>query len=258
MKLWILGLASALLLLSNPEARASVLLDWGSVPSSQRHLKAITGGANGLYTTGSDFKGIDVTVQGTGFAPEGLHDPKIDPKSHPYPAPVLSAVADFKPMVRGGNATVEFTIDFFGFKQGVKDVSFELFNIDDDHSATKKVQDVVTFKTAGLTLTGSKDNVVSGNTVTGIADTGPASTGGPQSDVAVHSGNLPLHKIVFDWTEKGLRGNKDFLEEIAIGNITFTPVPEVGQLVIGLATCLLGGLWLWLHQNRRKTAPSIP
>jgi hypothetical protein len=256
MKLWILGLASALFVIS-PQAKASLLLDWSTVPPSQRQLEEVgPKSPNGLYTTGTDFSGVDVTVQGSGFAHEGLHDPKVDPKGHPYSAPVLSAVADFKPAVQGTSASVTFTIDFFGFKQGVKDVSFELFNIDSDHSAQKRLEDVVTFQTAGLSLIGGKDVLVSGNTVTGIHSSGAASTDEPGGDVAVKSGGMPLHQIVFNWTEIVLPGTKNFLEEIAIGNISFTPVPEVGQLVIGLVACLLGALWL--HKNRRKRPHSIP
>jgi hypothetical protein len=251
MKLSILLALTALVL----PTQASVLIDWASVPPSDRQLESTVPhpGPNGTYTTGADFTGIDVRVAGTGFAPgDGLHDPKIDPKGHPYPAPVLSSVADFRPSVHGANnASVEFTIDFFGFKQGVKDVSFTLFNVEADHIHSKNVEDIVTFKTAGLSLKGSSDNVVSGNTVTGIGQSGPSSTGGPQSDVFVKSGGLPLHQIVFDWNEKLLPGaTTDFLEEIAIGNVIFTPVPEVGQLVIGLAAALAGGLILARARSR--------
>jgi hypothetical protein len=248
MKLWILGLASALLVLSNPEARASVLLDFGSAPQGPI---GVYGGPNGTYTTGT-INGVDITVQGSGFAPAGLHVPKIE--SNPYPVPVLSSVANFKP-AGSGSPTVTFTIDFLGFKQGVKDVSFTLFNVDADKKGHNLVQDVVTFQTAGLTLTGGKDDIVSGNTVTGTGASGhPESTDVPGGDVTVHSGNLPLHQIVFTWTQ--LANPEKFLDEIAIGNISFTPVPEVGQLVIGLVACLLGALWL--HKNRRKRAHSIP
>lgn len=249
MKLWILGLASALLVLSNPEARASmVTLDWGTVPQGQ--LQTITSGPNGVYTTGSDFSGVDITVAGSNFAPAGLHKPKVE--DHPYPVPVLSTVANFKPS-GSGTPTVTFTIDFFGFKQGVKDVSFTLFNVDADKKGHNLVQDVVTFQTAALTLTGGKDNVVSGNTVTGTGGSGPESTDGSGGDVTVHSGNLPLHQIVFTFTQ--LANPEKFLDQIAIGNITFTPVPEVGQLGIGLVACVLGALWL--HKNRRKRPHSI-
>jgi hypothetical protein len=250
-------LASAIVLTLFQPVKASVLIDWGSVPENRRQLEPTTPhpGVNGTYTTGTDFSNARVTVQGSDFAKQsdGLHRPKIDANG-PYPAPVLSTVADFRPAVAGTNATVEFTLDFFGFKQGVRDVSFTLFNVENDHGqgrggVPKRLDDVVTFRTEGLNLTPGADNKVTGNTVTGIADTGPASWGGPEAEVQVHSGNLPLRQIVFDWTEKIEPGNKDFQEELAIGNVIFTPVPEYGQLGIGLAACLLGGLWLY---NRRK------
>jgi hypothetical protein len=198
-----------------------------------------------------------VTVSGSGFAPEGLHNPKIDDKGSPYSVPALSSAADFKAS-GSGTPTVTFTIDFFGFKQGVKNVSFDLFNVNGKNEGGLLVEDVVTFQTAGLSLNGGADDVKSGNTVTGIATSGPESTDEPGGDVAVHSGGLPLHQIVFTWTQNDVgskSGNEAFLSDLAIGNITFTPVPEVGQLVIGLVACLLGALWL--HKNRRKRAHSI-
>src|SRR5262245_1795424 len=111
MKLWILSLASALLVLSNPEARASVLLDFG--PTTPQGPIGVYAGPNGTYTTPA-INGVDITVQGSGFAPAGLHVPKIE--SNPYPVSVLSSVANFKP-AGSGSPTVTFTIDFFGFKQ---------------------------------------------------------------------------------------------------------------------------------------------
>jgi hypothetical protein len=254
-KLWLLGLVSALLLLFNLEAKASVLIDWGSVPESQKQLEPITSppGPNGTYTTGSDFAGVLVKVAGSGFVESGLHNPKVDVTGPPFPVPVLSTTADFK--TSSNSPTVTFTIDFFGFKQGVKDVNFTLFNIDADNNGPHRVADVVTFQTAaGLTLTGGADNVVSGNTVTGIGESGPESIDSPQGDVNVKFGNLPLHEIMFNWTRPAA-GPGENLDEIAIGNITFTPVPEVGQLAIGLVACLLGALWL--RKNCRKRANSL-
>jgi hypothetical protein len=254
-KLWLLGLASALLLLFNLEAKASVLIDWGSVPESQKHLEPSTSppGPNGTYTTGSDFSNVLVTVAGKNFVESGLHDPKIDPKGHPFPVPVLSTTADFK--TSSTSPTVRFTIDFLGFKQGVKDVNFTLFDVDAQPAGPHKVADVVTFQTAaGLTLTGGADNVVNGNTVTGTGRSGSQSTDFPFGDVNVQFGNLPLQQIVFNWTRPAA-GPGENLDEIAIGNISFTPVPEVGQLAIGLVACLLGALWL--RKNYKKSANSL-
>lgn len=254
MKLWILGLASALSVLSNPEARAS-LIDWAKVPGP---LQTIRSGPDGSYTTGSDFVGVKVNVTGSDFAGVGLHRPFV--YKGPFPADVLSTVVNFK-AAGSGTPTVEFTIDFFGFKQGVRNVSFDLFNIDQDNQNFDPhnpaiLRDTVTFRTAGLTLTGSRDNVVVGNTVMGLHDSDSGKADIPQGDVSVKSGNLPLHQIVFDYTQTPNGFSQ--LDEMAIGNLSFTPVPvpEVGQLAVGLVACLLGALWL--HKNRRKRAHAVP
>jgi hypothetical protein len=249
-KLWILGLASALLVLSNVGARASVLLDWNTATQGTLQKQG------GVYTTGTDFSGVDVTVAGSnGATPthwSGLQTPAVGKTifSGGQTGSDLSTVALFKPT---GLGSVTFTIDFFGYKQGIKDVSFDLFDVDANKHGAVNVEEVVSFKTAGLTLTGSADNVVSGNTVTGIKSSNNTGPGSSDANVSVKSGSMPLHQIVFTFST--LATNIAANEGIGIGNISFTPVPEVGQLAIGLAACLIGGIWLW--RNRRERGPSI-
>jgi len=254
-KLRILGLASALLVLSSAGATASVVLaDWSKAPQGvlQKLARVDT------YTTGTDFSGLDLTVAGNSaanpfrFGSAGLQTPAVTKTifSGGTTGADLSTVALFKPT---GSGSILYTINFFGFKQGVKDVSFTLFDVDANRHGSINVQEVVSFQTAGLTLTGSKDNVVSGNTVTGIStapNTGPGSADG---NVTVQSGNMPLHQIVF--TFGTLPAGIDALAGIGISNISFTPVPEVGQLAIGLIACLIGGLWL--RKNCRQRASSM-
>jgi hypothetical protein len=168
-KLWILGFASALLVLPSAGARASVLLDWSTAP--QGTLQKLPGFLD-TYDTGADFSKVKVKVAGDSsdipfrFGPAGLQTPAISKTifSGSKTGPNLSTVILFKPT--GGS--VAFTINFFGFKQGVKDVNFTLFDIDANRHGSVNVAEVVSFQTAGLTLTGSADNVVSGNTVEGI------------------------------------------------------------------------------------------
>lgn len=253
-KLRILGLASALLVLSSAGARASVIDDWNTAP--QGTLQKLAG--VDTYTTGPDFLTSKLTVAGNSaanpfrFGPAGLQTPGITKTifSGGTTGSNLSTVVLFKPT---GSSSIVYTISFFGFKQGVKDVNFTLFDVDANRHGSVNVEEVVTFLTAGLTLTGSKDNVVSGNTVTGIStapNTGPGSADG---NVTVKSGNMPLHQIVF--TFGTLPAGIDALAGIGISNISFTPVPEVGQLAIGLIACLIGGLWL--RKNHRQRASSI-
>jgi hypothetical protein len=253
-KLWILGLASALLVLPNVGARASVLLDWSTAP--QGTLQKVPGVDS--YTTGNDFSTVKVTVDGNTVAnpfpygPADLQTPAITNTlfSGGTSGSSLSTVANFLP---SGTGAVKFTINFFGFKQGVKDVNFTLFDVDSFKHGSINVQEVVSFQTAGLTLTGSPDNMVSGNTVIGLTDTTNTGGGSGTGNVTVKSGNMPLHEIVF--TFGTLAAGIDALQGFGIGNITFTPVPEVGQLAIGLIACLIGGLWLW--KSRRQRASSI-
>ena len=257
-KLWILGFASALLVLSSAGARASLIDDWDTAP--QGTLQKLLG--VDTYTTGNDFLRTRVTVAGNSaanpfrFGPAGLQTPGVTKTifSGGTTRSNLSTVVLFKPT---GSSSILYTINFFGFKQGVKDVNFTLFDVDaNTHGSVNgsvNVEEVVTFLTAGLTLTGSKDNVVSGNTVTGIStapNTGPGSADG---NVTVKSGNIPLHQIVF--TFGTLPAGINALAGFGISNISFTPVPEVGQLAIGLIACLIGGLWL--RKNRRQRASSI-
>jgi hypothetical protein len=95
--------------------------------------------------------------------------------------------------------------------------------------------------------------MVSGNTVTGLTDSNNTGGGAGAGNVTVKSGNMPLHQIVF--TFGTLPAGIDALAGFGISNISFTPVPEVGQLAIGLIACLIGGLWLW--KNRRQRASSV-
>jgi hypothetical protein len=248
MKSWILGL-TALLLLFNLEAKASVLVDWSSVPPNEKELNLVSGSApNGTYDTDNLFSGAKVTVAGSGFVQSGLHTPKVDDKGSPFTQPVLSTTADFK--ANPATGAVTFTINF---TQPVRDASFTLFDVDATPDSQHRDADVVTFATtAGLHLTPHADNVVGpDNVVTGIGRTDKNATDEPAGDVNVQYGPLPLKQIVFTWTRPDTAPGEN-LDEIAIGNIAgiITPVPEVGQLAIGLVACLLGALWL--HKNRRK------
>jgi len=244
-KLWKLGIAAATLTLSSFAARASVTtLDWSTV--TQGTLQH----TGNLYTTGNDFSGAKITVAGSDtatpfpFTSAGLQTPAVTDTifqgGSPSPISNLSTVALFKPS--GGPIT--YTIDFFGFKQGVTDVNFKLFDVDTSAHTESQFVDVITFNTAGLTLTPGADNMVSadGKTVTGTLHATNLGAGSGDGNVSVQSGNLPLHEIVF--TYSSLPENLVNLHGFGIGNISFTPVPEVGQLAIGLVACLLGALWL--------------
>ncbi len=246
-KLWILGLAAGFGLTGLTAQASVVTLDWNNVTQGTlsksgsaytdvinlnggqvKVTETFTGGANATRfgTSNIQTPAVTNTVFQGGLAPGSSN---------------LSTVSTFT----STGSLVTFTIDFLGgFKQGVSNVNFSLFDVD-SNDATKFV-DQVTFKTGGLTLVGSKDNVVTGNTVTGVKAASNFGAGSADGNVKVSSGNLPLKEIVFTY---GSTGPNPSLHGLGLGNISFTPVPEVGQLAIGLAACALGVLAL---RNKRS------
>ena len=161
----------------------------------------------------------------------------------------LSTVAKFRPSQGSPDPSVTFTIDFLGYKNGVSNVNFDLFDV--DRSDNARFIDEVTFQTAGVSLApGSANALVGNNTVAGTTSSsnlGPASGAG---NVGVTYDRVPSRKIVFSYRNIDL-GGKDSLQGFGIGNISFAPVPEAGQLVIGLASCALAAFWL-RKRTRRK------
>jgi hypothetical protein len=249
-KLWLTGAAAALGM-SGLAANASVVtLDWNKVTQGTLPKQGST------FTEAVNVGGGEVKVS---IVPSGPVSPnRFGSPGMQTPAVTntifqgglssnfsnLSTVADFKP-AQGGDPTLTFTIDFLGFKQGISKVNFSLFDID---SNPRRFVDEITFRTPGVSLTGSVDNVVSGNTVRGVAQSNNLGAGSGDANVGVKYGSLPSNQIVFTYSSPT---PNEVLHGFALGNISFTPVPEANQLAIGLTACLLGAVWL-RRTGRRK------
>lgn len=234
--------------LASLTAQASVTLNWNNQTQgslSQSNQTTYTGSF-----TASDGGIVDATVQSSGNATasrlgsKGVQTPAVTNAIFDGGLPSgnsnLAIVANFnKAGVSATPGTVEITVDFAGYAHGVKNVNFSLFDVDAfDHA---DFADQITFLTPGVTLTPGADNTVTGSTVTGVS---PSPNRGPDSgagNVLVDYGTLPLHQIVFDFTSPT---PNEALHGFAIGDISFTPAPEVSQLVLGLAACALGAFWL--------------
>ena len=253
-KLWIicLGVGFGLACFT---AQASVTLDWNSqTQGTLGHPNQTT--YTGSFTA-SDGGAVDANVQLIGnvsafrFGSSGVQTPAVTNTIFDGGLPSgnsnLAMVANFdKPGASTTPGTVQITLDFAGYSRGVRDVSFDLYDVD----ATDHVHfaDQITFLTPGATLTPSVDNSVSGSTVTGTAPSPNRGPGSGNGNVLVAYGALPLHQIVFDFTSPT---PIEVLHGFAIGDISFTPVPEASQLVIGLTACALGALWLRKSGVRR-------
>ncbi|HEY0793074.1 MAG TPA: hypothetical protein VGD78_18560 [Chthoniobacterales bacterium] len=234
--------------LTGVAAQASVVtLDWNKVPQG-----ALTKSGSSYVEAVNVASGqVDVSVTPKGpvtvnrFGPDNLRTPAVTDTIFQGGLASnfsnLSTVARFRPAT-GSDPTITFGIKFVGYK-AVRDVSFSLFDVDADGS---RYVDQVTFQTAGASLTGGLDNVVSGRTVTGFTPSPNLGAGSGNANVGVKYASLPSEQIVFTY-HSPIRGTT--LQGIGVGNVSFTVVPEVNQLAVGLAACVLGALCL--RQNRR-------
>jgi len=253
-KLWLTG-AAAILGASGIAASASVVtLDWNKV--AQGTLQRQGSSYTELVNVGGGQVEVSVAPSGpvspNRFGLAGLQTPAVTNtifqggRSSNFSN--LSTVANFNPG-EGADPTLTFTINFLGFKQGIGNVNFSLFDVD---SMPNRFVDQITFRTAGASLTGSADNVVSGNTVRGVALSNNRGAGSGEANVGVKYGSLPSNEIVFTYTSPTAN---QVLHGFGLGNISFTPVPEVNQLTIGLAACVFGAVWL--RRTGRRRAASL-
>ncbi|MBV9488782.1 MAG: hypothetical protein JO069_03540 [Verrucomicrobia bacterium] len=255
-KLWIIGMAIGLGLTGFTAQASVVTLNWNTVPQGP----LTKSGSSYTDVVKLDGGEVEVTVAPSGpvalskFGTPAVQTPAVTDAifqgGQPAGSSNLSSVAHFLPPKGKENPTITYTIDFLGFK-GVSDVRFDLFDVDSTDRA--KFVDQITFQTAGVSLTAGKDNVVTGgNTVTGRAASPNLGPGSDAGNVGVSYGSLPSDKIVFTYTNP--LGNAS-VNGFGIGNVSFTPVPEVNQLAIGLAACALAVVWL--RQRNRRTAADL-
>ena len=236
-------------------AQASVTLDWSAQPQG-----ALNKNPNGTYSETFAVPGggkVEATVRLFGntsadkFGSASLQTPAVtntifDGGILPSGSSSnLAVVANFRPATTDPDPMVQVTLGFVGYSK-VSNVNFSLFDVDaDDHN---HFQDRVTFLTSGAVLTGSSDNLVFGNVATGTNRSPNQGPGSGAGNVSVAYANLPSNQITFDFDSPT---SNEVLHGIAIGNVSFTPVPEASQLAIGLAACALGAFWLRKTGQRR-------
>jgi hypothetical protein len=253
-RLWIMGMAVGLGFTGSAAQASVVTLNWTDV--TQGTLTK----SGSSYTDVVKLGGgeVDVTVTPNGpvnlrkSGNPGVKTPAVTSAIFQGGQAVgssnLATVAMFRPAKNSAEPTITFTLDFLGFRQGVSNVNFDLFDV--DRSDNARFVDQIAFQTPGVSLVAGRDNVVTGgNTVTGTASSpnlGPGSNGG---NVGVTYGSLPSGKIVFTYSNP--LGNVS-MQGFGVGNISFAPVPEVSQLAVGLAACALGAFWL-TKRARPKT-----
>lgn len=252
----------ALLLLTLPGA--GVTLDWGALPEGQSWTNGDTKGSfdpdpanagNGLS--------INIVSNGVKFSKEHPQNVQYDPEMQIGNDDAYSLRLRTPGMENEKNS-VTVTITFH-YAAGVNNVSFSLLDVDgSDSKAGGKWIDRISAISAtpvegpadSVALTGESVNpkvsILSDSGTLGMTVEGNPGAG----DVTDHSGDVTfstgetlITSITFTWNNPG----KYFDDQaIAIGNINFTPVPEIGASLGAWILC--GGL-LVLSRRRARRQP---
>lgn len=149
--------------------------------------------------------------------------------------------------------TITITVDFSNYAQGVEGVSFSLFDIDRDNGTALYIDQI-----RSITGTAPNGSAVA-PVITGVGSTVTESgtglsqvlTGnGPAADTGAGSnaGNAtitfasPIRSFTFVWGVPNNNANNPIPMDISMGDINFSPVPEVNPAFGAAFVCLVGFL----------------
>jgi len=144
-------------------------------------------------------------------------------------------LADDKGNAHGIQVTIQFN-----YTGGVNNVSFQLFGVDaHTGSYVDQISQITALTTTGATIgatsvTGSIDNQVTGSgtsfLVTGTATSANNSANG---NATINFGSSYVTSVTFTYTNNVPSG----AQNIALGNISYTPTPEVGSSLAAMGLC---------------------
>jgi hypothetical protein len=252
------GIACSIFALFAPSHNASaVLVDWDTVtwaPGSVSNSLDVDPG-----TPGND---VAITVGGVNVLTDDIHT------SSPTPQIDMSLTGGLSPAENSfdiaGNlhtkSKVAFSLTFTPqYSLGAKDVTFTIFDIDLGTNRDEidniygialdgtHVAPTITNLGAQVTLTGiGLNQLLSGTLVT--PDSGAGSSGG---NATISFGNTPITGFAFTF---GNNAGAPRYQQIALGDIFFTPIPEVNSALPAILLCTAAAALDWRRRRRRKFA----
>ncbi|MEO6739095.1 MAG: hypothetical protein ABIP20_02520 [Chthoniobacteraceae bacterium] len=250
--------AAAFLLLLTTSASHAVVMDWTQAYASTAWTQGAASSTttnsynNDAANTGNDITiaiassagvtwnaGYPKNVQANGTTVVGSDD--------------ASRLQMFVSTMTASANTISVTITF-NYAAGVTNVSFPILDIDASGTGNRYTDRIATIN--ATPVVGSPNSValtavnvsnavttVAGSGTLGMSVTGVTSGGNiadHTGDVTFSTGATAIKSITFTWNNPG--GNGFQQQIIALGNITYTPVPvpEIGSSLGALALC--GGL----------------
>ena len=230
-----------------PACVNATLLDWDTITTSPSAPAA--GSSTSIsYNSDPNHAGNDVTVKlANAVGNWGAGYPVVSINNYNGGLTTQKSLAFNFTTETSTTQGLTVTLDFSSYAGGVKNVSFQIFDVDFDSSASKWIDNIdqIWATTAvGATIigpdsvTGSSYNTVAGSgtgfSVTGV--TGNAGAGSALGNVSISFGNTNVTQVQFRWrnVDTSLGDQK-----IALGDVNYTPTPEVGTSLGAALTCVL-------------------
>jgi hypothetical protein len=249
----------ALLALLGAASANAIILDWSTVAWTP-------GSLSNSYNVDPSNPGNDISVTLGGdtnkFKPDpttGIQTPTIDSTMEGGMSPVQSSL-DLAMKITTPNfisVTVAFSPQYV---KGVDNVSFTIFGINMG-TGVGTITNIYAVSIDGSTLipatiTGLGSNVqLSGSgfsqVLTGIGDSPNGGPGSGAGNATISFGSNQIESLTFRY-ENGTTGSWD--SQIAVSNISFSPVPEINPAWSAVSACLGGAVLIFVRRRREPLA----
>ena len=248
-------LLTALLAGAAISSRATVVLDWDSVAWTSGSL------SNSYDVTGDGVTDVTVSASSqpsniwTNDLTTGTLTPTINQTLTGGLSPVQNSLMLAANLKTHSDVTVQ--LSFTGGNQLGRDVSFTIFDIDittnsDIISGIYGVALDGSQVAATITNVGSAVNPIGTGLGTVLTGNSASADNSSNGNVTISFGSAVLTDVFFLFSNNA---GAPRYQDIAIGDITFTPVPEINPAVTAVGSCLLAvGLTIFARRRAKVRA----
>jgi hypothetical protein len=244
-----------------PRVANALVLDWDAVAASNGWAD---GSKNNSYDlTGDGVKDITValTAQNAGVWTNDTTSGVMTPAINQTLTGGLSQNSLLLAADLHTNSNVTFHLSFTGIQPGAANVSFTIFDI--DRTTNSDIIDNIygiapdgTHVAATITNLGSVvslSGTLLSQTLTG---NGGAADNSSDGNATISFGSTIIHDVFFTFSNTN---GAPFYQDIGIGDISFTPVPEINPAATSAVSCVLAvGLTVLAHRRAKLKARRLP
>ena len=256
---WVIPAACLVFLAAGPQVAQALVLDWDTVswtPGSLNNSYDLTGDAVNDIT-------VTITSQNPGIFTNdpatGMQTPAINQSLTGGLSPAQNSLDIAANLHTNSNLTVQLS---FGGQYGIAtNVSFTIFDIDitTNSDIISTIYGVAPDGTqVAATITGLGSAITPSGTLLTQKLTGNAASpdNSGNGNATISFGTTAITDVFFTF---GNNAGAPRYQDIAIGDISFTPVPEINPAAASAISCLLAlGAMMAFHRRAKLKARHLP